>query len=223
MSFYDNLRKSLTPELFTQVVDQLGDDFDFDLVPRSRLNKVIKQRNALRDQIAEGSQPQDSKRKAPDEDDDGDNFQMPNKRDSAGAAGQEVDVEALKAQWLREQGDAVTDVKIQYAALDKLRDANAIDPDLIWQAGLIDRSKLKLDADGKSVDGLDEAIAELAKSRAKLFTKSKDSVPGGTGKVGGDEGFATVKTRDDFLKLSTQDQMAFKKANPEVFKTFLDA
>ena len=48
MSFLDTLRKNLTPELFTQVTDQLGDDFDFDLVPRSRLNKVIKQRNALR-------------------------------------------------------------------------------------------------------------------------------------------------------------------------------
>ena len=221
MSFYDTLRKNLTPELFTQVTDQLGDDFDFDLVPRSRLNKVIKQRNELRDQLAEGSQPQGGKGKAPNEDDDDDDFQMPGKGKGK-SAGQEVDVEALKQQWLQEQGDAVNAVKMQYAALEKLRAANAIDPDLIWQAGLIDKSKLSVETDG-SIKGLDEAIAELTKNRANLFTKGKGTVPGGTGKDGGDEGFATVKTKEDFLKLSTQDQMAFKKANPEVFKTFLNA
>ena len=39
MSLYDSLRKALTPELFTQVTDALGDDFDYDVVPRARLNK----------------------------------------------------------------------------------------------------------------------------------------------------------------------------------------
>ena len=223
MSFNDTLRKNLTPELYTQVMDQLGDDFDFDLVPRSRLNKVIKQRNELRDQLAEGSQPQGSKGKAPNEDDDDDDFQMPGKGKGK-SAGQEVDVEALKKQWEQEQGNAVNEVKMQYAALEKLRAANAIDPELIWQAGIIDKSKLTVEADG-TVKGLDEAITELTKNRANLFGKSKgkDGVDGGTGKDGGDEGFATVKTKEDFLKLSTQDQMAFKKANPEVFKTFLNS
>lgn len=223
MSFNDTLRKNLTPELYTQVMDQLGDDFDFDLVPRSRLNKVIKQRNELRDQLAEGSQPQGSKGKAPNEDDDDDDFQMPGKGKGK-SAGQEVDVEALKKQWEQEQGNAVNEVKMQYAALEKLRAANAIDPELIWQAGLIDKSKLTVEADG-TVKGLDEAITELTKNRANLFgkAKGKDGVDGGTGKDGGDEGFATVKTKEDFLKLSTQAQMAFKKANPEVFKTFLNS
>ena len=223
MSFNDTLRKNLTPELYTQVMDQLGDDFDFDLVPRSRLNKVIKQRNELRDQLAEVSQPQGSKGKAPNEDDDDDDFQMPGKGKGK-SAGQEVDVEALKKQWEQEQGNAVNEVKMQYAALEKLRAANAIDPELIWQAGIIDKSKLTVEADG-TVKGLDEAITELTKNRANLFgkAKGKDGVDSGTGKEGGDEGFATVKTKEDFLKLSTQDQMAFKKANPEVFKTFLNS
>lgn len=220
MSFYDTLRKNLTPELFTQVTDQLGDDFDFDLVPRSRLNKVIGQRNTLRDQLAEISQPQGGKSKASNEEDDDDDFQMPGKGKGK-TAGQEVDVEALKRQWEQEQGNAVNEVKMQYAALEKLRAANAIDPDLIWQAGLIDKTKLTVEADG-SIKGLDEAITELTKNRANLFTKGKEGVPGGTGKDGGDEGFATVKTKEDFLKLSTKDQLAFKQANPEVFKTFLN-
>ena len=220
MSFYDTLRKNLTPELFTQVTDQLGDDFDFDLVPRSRLNKVIKQRNELRDQIAEGSQTQGSKGKAHNEDDD-DDFEMPGKGKGK-SAGQEVDVEALKKQWEQEQGNAVNEVKMQYAALEKLRAANAIDPELIWQAGIIDKTKLSIEADG-TVKGLDEAITELTKNRTNLFDKGKSGVDGGTGKSGGDESFATVKSKEDFLKLSTKDQMAFKKANPEVFRTFLES
>lgn len=219
MSFNDNLRKNLTPELYTQVMDQLGDDFDFDLVPRSRLNKVIKQRNELRDQLAEVSQTQSSKGRASNEDDDDDNFQMLDKRKK-----QEVDVEALKAEWLKEQGNAVNEVKMQYAALEKLRAANAIDPELIWQAGIIDKSKLTVEADG-TVRGLDEAITELTKNRTNLFGKAngKDDADKGTGKDGGDDNFASVKTKEDFLKLSTQDQMSFKKANPEVFKTFLNS
>ena len=47
MTFLETLRKNLTPEQLTAVQDAVGDDFDWDLVPRSRLNKVIKQRNEL--------------------------------------------------------------------------------------------------------------------------------------------------------------------------------
>ena len=221
MSLYDTLRKSLTPELFTSVTDALGDDFDYDVVPRSRLNKVIKQRNELRDQIAAGSQPAGGKGKGSSgDDDDDDDFQMP-----TGKKKEDVDVEALKQQWLKEQGDAVSAVKMQYAALEKLRAAGAIDADLIWQAGLIDKSKLTVEADG-SIKGLDEAITDLTKNRAQLFSKDggrggKD-VPGGTGKDGGDEGFENVTTKEEFLKLPTEKQLAFKKANPDVFKSFLN-
>lgn len=216
MSLYDTLRKSLTPELFTSVTDALGDDFDYDVVPRSRLNKVIKQRNELRDQIAAGSQPAGGKGKGSSGDDDDDDFKMPE-----GKKREDVDVETLKQQWLKEQGDAVSAVKMQYAALEKLRAAGAIDADLIWQAGLIDKSKLTVEADG-SIKGLDEAITDLTKNRAQLFSKDDGKgVPGGTGKSGGDEGFENVTTKEEFLKLSTEKQLAFKKANPDVFKSFL--
>ena len=134
MSLYDSLRKALTPELFTQVTDALGDDFDYDQVPRSRLNKVINQRNELRDQLSGISQSQSSNSSNHESDED-----------EKQKATEQLDVEALKAQWLKEQGDAVRDVKIQYAALDKLRAAGAIDADLIWAAGLIDKSKIQQD------------------------------------------------------------------------------
>ena len=210
MSLYDSLRKALTPELFTQVTDALGDDFDYDQVPRSRLNKVINQRNELRDQLSGISQSQSSN-SSNHESDEAEKQQ----------ATEQLDVEALKAQWLKEQGDAVKDVKLQYAALDKLRAAGAIDADLIWAAGLIDKSKIQQDDTG-NITGLDEVIDDLVANRKNLFVTQAQNAPSGTGKQGGeDSGFSTVSSRDEFLKLSYEDQMKFKAANPEVFKGWL--
>ena len=210
MSLYDSLRKALTPELFTQVTDALGDDFDYDQVPRSRLNKVINQRNELRDQLSGISQSQSSNSSNHESDED-----------EKQKATEQLDVEALKAQWLKEQGDAVKDVKLQYAALDKLRAAGAIDADLIWAAGLIDKSKIQQD-DAGNITGLDEVIDDLVANRKNLFVTQAQSAPSGTGKQGGeDSGFSTVSSRDEFLKLSYEDQMKFKAANPEVFKGWL--
>ena len=181
MSLYDSLRKALTPELFTQVTDALGDDFDYDQVPRSRLNKVINQRNELRDQLSGASQPHSSESSS---------IESEGERRTASST-EQLDVEALKAQWLKEQGDAVRDVKIQYAALDKLRAAGAID-------------------------------ADLTTNRKNLFVTQQQAAPSGTGKQSGeDSGFATVASREDFLKLSYEDQMKFKAANPEVFRGWL--
>lgn len=218
MSFIDNLRKALTPELYTQVMDALGDDFDFDLVPRSRLNKVIGQRNDLRKQLAEGSQPQNNPAPKGNDEDDDDDGGTPGAQPKAKPP---VDGEALRQQLEAEKKQAVQEVRIQYAALDKLRAAGAIDADLIYGGGLIDKTKVKVD-DAGTVTGLDEIIADLQKNKAHLFKAAGSDVPPGTGK-GGDEGFKGVNTREDFLKLSAEQQLAFKQANPAAFKQFLSA
>lgn len=207
MSFQDTLRKALTPELFTQVIDQLGDDFDFDLVPRSRLNKVIKQRNDFRDQLAEISQSQGNRSKGNNEDDD-----------EGGSGGE--DIETIRQQIEAQKNEAIQEVKIQYAALEKLRESKAIDPELLWSSNIFDKSKIKLDEAGK-LTGLDEMIAQLKKDKAHLFNKDKEGVPDGTGKDGGDDEGGSVTTKEEFLKLGIDEQIAFKKANPEVFKTFM--
>ena len=210
MSFQDTLRKNLTPELFEQVTDQLGDDFDYDLVPRSRLNKVIKQRNDLRNQIAGIPQPQNTKSKGKSEDDDGDDSGIDNP----------VDIDELRRQ-LQEQKDlAVQGVKIQYAALEKLRAANVIDPELVWSSNVLDKTKLKL-GDGDVLTGLDEQITQLQKDKAHLFKIAGSDVPPGTGKESGNE-FEGVTSREAFLKLPMDKQLAFKQANPEIFKTFMN-
>lgn len=217
MSLYDTLRKCLTPEQFTTVTDALGDDFDYDMVPRSRLNKVIKQRNDLRDQLAKGSQL--SGGKTGEDDDDDDDVGTPKGKPKS----EKVDIDALKAQWQKEQNDAVKEVKIQYAALEKLRAANVIDPDLIWSSSVLDKSKIDLDDKG-ALTGLDDQLTQLKTDKAHLFKTGTEGVPGGTGKDGGEGGGdkgGTVSTRADFLKLSIEDQLKFKQDHPEVFKTFL--
>ena len=213
MSLYDSLRKALTPELFTQVTDALGDDFDYDVVPRARLNKVIKQRNELRDQLAGNTQAQRGTSKT-DEDDDELNT-------GKSAESKPVNVAELRAQWQKEQDAAVKAVRIQYAALEKLRAANVIDPELIWSSNVLDKSKIDLDDKGQ-VTGMDDMLTQLQKDKAHLFKKATDGVPGGTGKESGDEGKGgSVTTREEFLKLPIDKQIAFKQANPEVFKTFM--
>ena len=213
MSLYDSLRKALTPELFTQVTDALGDDFDYDVVPRARLNKVIKQRNDLRDQLAGNTQAQRGTSKT-DEDDDELNT-------GKSAESKPVNVAELRAQWQKEQDAAVKAVRIQYAALEKLRAANVIDPELIWSSNVLDKSKIDLDDKGQ-VTGMDDMLTQLQKDKAHLFKKASDGVPGGTGKDGGDDGKGgSVTTREEFLKLPIDKQIAFKQANPEVFKTFM--
>lgn len=208
MSLYDSMRKMLTPDLFTQVTDALGDDFDYDVVPRARLNKVIKQRNELRDQLAGNTQTQRGASGSNEEDEDEGN-NKPN-----------VNIEELKAQWQKEQDAAVKAVRLQYAALEKLRAANVIDPELIWSSNVLDKSKIDLDDKGQ-VTGLDDMLTQLQKDKAHLFKKAPDSVPDGTGKEGGEEGGTKITTKEEFLKLDVDKQIAFKRANPEVFKTFM--
>lgn len=215
MTLYETLRKNLTPEDFTKVTDALGDDFDWDLVPRARLNKVIGQRNELRKKLAEGSQPQGTPN-GDEDDDDQNNGGNPN---PGAPAGKTVDEAALRKAFDKEKADAVQAVKIQYAAVDKLRAAGAIDADLIWAGGLIDKTKLGLDAMG-ALTGMDELITGLKTSKAHLFGKADDGVPSGTGKSGEDP-FKGVTDKASFLKLDATQQMAYKQANPEMFKRFL--
>ena len=214
MSLYDSLRKALTPELFTQVTDALGDDFDYDVVPRARLNKVIKQRNELRDQFAGNTQTQ---RNATGSNEDGDEGEGSRGNNNA----PQVNIDELKAQWQKEKDAAVKAVRIQYAALEKLRADNVIDPELIWSSNVLDKSKIDLDDKGQ-ITGMDDMLTQLQKDKAHLFKKATDGVPGGTGKESGDEDKGgSVTTREEFLKLPIDKQIAFKQANPEVFKTFM--
>ena len=225
MSLKDTLRQKLPPELFTQVTDALGDDFNFDVVPRSRLNKVIGQRDTLKEQLETALKGTQTKGGSEDDDDD-DDFQMPDTTKGKGKK-QSSETTLTEEEIQQRINDATkqaqNEVRIQYAGLDALRNANAVDPDLVFT--LIDKSKLKFDDSGK-LTGIDEQIAALKTSKPNLFPESgnkggRKDTPGGTGKDGGSEKFETVKSKEDFLKLSTADQLKFKEAHPDVFKSYL--
>ena len=225
MSLKDTLRQKLTPELFTQVTDALGDDFNFDVVPRSRLNKVIGQRDTLKEQLESALKGTQTKGGSEDDDDD-DDFQMPDTTKGKGkkqSSGTTLTEEEIQQRINEATQKAQNEVRIQYAGLDALRNANAVDPDLVFT--LIDKSKLKFDDSGK-LTGIDEQITALKTSKPNLFPDGgnkggRNNTPGGTGKDGGSEKFETVKSKEDFLKLNTADQLKFKEAHPDVFKSYL--
>lgn len=207
MSFLDSLKKNLTPEMYAQVTDALGDDFDFDLVPRTRLNKVIAQRNTLRDQLAGlGGEP-GSTSKAPKADPD-----EPDVPDS-----KPVDTAALEQKYKNQAAEAIRGAMIQYAALLKLREAGVVDPEMVWSSNVLDKTKITMDEHDK-ITGMDEMLAQLKTDKAYLFNQT--APPAGTGKDGGTP-FEGVTTRDAFLKLDVAQQIAFKQANPEIFKKFM--
>lgn len=203
MSFLDSLKKNLTPELYAQVTDALGDDFDFDLVPRTRLNKVIAQRNALRDQLA--GVPSEPKPSTAEPD------------DSDVPSSQPVDTAALEQKYKNQADEAIRGVKMQYAALSKLREAGVVDPEMVWSSSVLDKTKITMDEHDK-ITGMDEMLTQLKTDKAYLFKQT--TPPAGTGKDGGTQ-FEGVTTRDAFLKLDVAQQIAFKQANPEIFKKFM--
>lgn len=190
MSFKDTLQKNLTPEMFSSVCDALGDDFDFDMVPRSRLNKVIGQRNELRKSL---SKPLDIK-KGDDGDDD----------DDGASTGEEVtytekEVKKLLKDKDDEQLKAITSLKKQNVALEKLRANNAVDPETILKSGLLDLDKCEFGKDG-TLSGIDDAIKSLVKDKAYFF-KASDSHERGTGKDGEGDGDSDTALDDALSKI----------------------
>ena len=185
----ETLRKNLTPEQYAAVMDALGDDFDFDLVPRSRLNKVIKQRNELREELAGKSQN-------PGIDDDDEGAGAPAAKSGSGNPG--VDVKELQKQHKTEMAN----LAIRYSALDKLRAAKAKDPELILKAGLLETKGAKVSDDGVVTwpTGEDDPFAKLTKNESYKYLfdgetgdagkgddsgKDDEEVPAGTGKDSG--------------------------------------
>lgn len=182
MSLHDDLQKKLSAEQMQQLDDILGDDFDWDLVPRNRLNKVIAQRNELRKQANNPSlqiepsttKKKSSKKKSSEEDDDDDDNVTYTK-------------DELEALLKQERDKAQTEVnafKVKQATLSKLQTEKALDPELVY--GLLDSSKLSLNEKGE-LQGLDDAGFKAIKEGKKfLFGEAspQPDVPPGTGKDG---------------------------------------
>ncbi len=181
MSLHDDLQKKLSAEQMQQLDDILGDDFDWDLVPRNRLNKVIAQRNELRKQAnnpnlqTEPSTPRKKSSKKSSEEDDDDDDNVTYTKD---------ELEALLTQEREKAQTEVNAFKVKQATLSKLQTEKALDPELVY--GLLDSSKLSLNDKGE-LQGLDDAGLKAIKEGKKfLFGEAspQPNVPSGTGKEG---------------------------------------
>ena len=217
MSLLDTLKKNLTPEQFSAVQDALGDDFNWDVVPRSRLNKVIKQRDEARQQLSQMSGGTDNG------DDDGDDG-SDNGVGSSGKAGKgfsQADIDAAVQAANDRHAEELKQLHTNHAVLAKLQESNFVDPNLVLSAGLIDTTKVTLDDNGVITGGLDDQLSSLAEARPYLKNASGGGQRG-TGKQGGSDEFGSVTSKEEFLKLSYEKQLEFKKANPEVFKGFIN-
>lgn len=184
MSLKDILKKNLTPEMFTSVTDALGDDFDYDMVPRTRLNKVIAQRNDLRTQLA--GKPNTSGAGSEEDDDDDDE----GNGEQNGTMTAKQFKKALKEQEAAHKKE-IANLRKQNVALEKLRAKNAVDPDTLLKSGLLNLDSFELGDDG-TLKGIDEAIDNLVKDKSYFFKTSEgeggDGHEKGTGKQGGGEG-----------------------------------
>lgn len=213
MSLLDTLKKNLSPEQLTAVQDALGDDFNYDVVPRSRLNKVIQQRDEARVELRKltGSGEEDG------EGSDG------GAGKPGGAAGfTQADLDKAVNDAKTTHAAEIANLHKRYAARAKLQDAKFVDPDLVLSAGLIDLTKVTLDANGVVTGGLDDQISSLAQNKPYMVNGSSGGQRG-TGKQGGSDEFGSVTSKEEFLKLPTEKQIAFKQANPEVFKGFMNS
>lgn len=179
MSILERLKKNLSSEQYAAIVDALGDDFDFDLVPRTRLNKVIGQRNALREQLASGLQTENTE----DESDD----ESPKTKKTSSESNPKP--KTFTQEELDEQVTSRENaLKLRYAVRQHLKDAGALDTDLILNSGnLLDLTKLGIEND-KVTGDLEDQIKALKESKSFLFnaeSKQKDKkegAPAGTGK-----------------------------------------
>lgn len=216
MSLLDTLKKNLSPEVFSAVQDALGDDFNYDVVPRSRLNKVIQQRDEARRQLGQGGNAGAG--------DDGDGGDGSGNGAGSGAAGKgftQADIDAAVNAAKSEHEKQLKQLRMNHAVLAKLQEQNFVDPNLILSAGLIDTTKVTLDDNGVITGGLDDQLSSLAETRPYLKNASNGGQRG-TGKQGGSDEFGSVTSKEEFLKLSYDKQIEFKKVYPEVFKGFLN-
>lgn len=189
MSLLETLKAKLDPETFGKVEEALGDDFNYDLVPRSRLNKVIKQRNDLKTEVEE-LRSQVTNIGDDDDDDDTSNQSRTTKgkKDKDGGV-KTYTQEELEAEIQKNQAA----LQLKQTVIGKLTEKGALDADLVYS--LLDHTKIARNDKGE-VTGLDDQLTEMTKSKGFLF---KDDVPGGTGKDGNGAGSGNSTALDSAL------------------------
>lgn len=191
MTLLEKLREKLGPELAGQVEDAAGDDFDWDFVPRARLNKVIGQRNTAQSKLQAYLDKQSSN--VEDSDDDNDN--IPNAEGNSGSKANET-IELLKAQHQKD----LANVAKRYAVLDLIRAKGALDPKLVL--GQLDLDKMNLKEDD-TLEGFDEQFNPWAEAHSYMFQAESSNdgggIASGTGKNSAEDNSTVVDPFDAII------------------------
>ena len=185
MTLLTTLKKKLPAETLSEIMDALGDNFDWDVVPRSRLNQVIKERNDLREQV-----------NAPDSEDDKDDSDTTPESTKSGRTKDseksdsdekktktftQADLDAAIADAKAEAEKAVDETKFQLAVTAKLREAKVRDPE--YALTKMDREKLSLNDKGE-IEGLDQELSSFKENYPWHIGDISDSGTGASGKSG---------------------------------------
>lgn len=157
------LRKNLPQDIMSQIEDVVGDDYDWDVVPRTRLNKVIAQRNSLQEQLDGKGNDVDLSKYILKED-------------------HEKALQDKETELTNTHNTALLNLRKQHAALEAMSAENVIDPQLLLDAGLIKMDSLNFD-DAGALTGLTEQLTPLKESKGHLFGKASKG-KAGTGKCG---------------------------------------
>lgn len=165
-TFYDKLKKVLSKDTLALVDTEVGDDFDWNVIPYERFKKVNDARKELSEKVAEYEQQDESN-----------SSKMFTQEDIDKA------VKAKEDELAKQFDEQLTSMKIRDAALSKLRDVGALDAELLYDSPKFSKENLKLDANG-ALTGIDEVIKAWKESKPVLFT---EKVPDGTGKDGGSD------------------------------------
>lgn len=192
MSLAKALKKQLPAELYTQVMDAMGDDFDWDVVPRTRLNTVIQQRNELQEQLGMRTPA-----KGAGGDPDPEPSPVPPKSED-----RTVEIEAQYKKQL-------TQMERKYRVLDKLRAAGAVDAELIVNAGLIQ-------LEGEEELDLDAAVKTLVEDKARSYLFNPPQPKAGTGKEGQVVQGGSV-TAEQFKAMGYAERLELKTNNPTAY------
>jgi hypothetical protein len=107
---------------------------------------------------------------------------------------------------LKTMAEQVTSGKIVNAVLAAAGTAGAIDPEAV--VALLDKSKVKVEADGK-VTGAKEAVEELLKQKPYLVAKSGSGYQMGAGASGSDP------TPEEVNQMNPEQYHAWRKLHPD--------
>jgi len=187
MSLAKMFKEKLTPELWQQVQDSLGDDFTFDYVPRTRLNTVIAQRESFKTQLEELSG-------ASSKDTDSSSGETSPSTGKAGAT--DADVEAKLNELKTQYEQQIASLKTRYALTDKLRESGCRNPDLLLDK--FPQDKIKFDESG-AIIGYEEDLTKWKTSAPYLFKANGEDVPEGTGAQQGSSTSPDESTKVDTL------------------------